>query len=494
MSSSHNDHLFCGAGHILPRVTIGAIPDDILLEIFDFVLQGIKDYSDSYHYYRAKRWNRLVHVCKRWRYLVFASPLRLDLCLFCSGSTPVRETLDVWPPLLIEISTYHWDADIVAALEHSDRVRRVGLHKIPRNQLAKLMPEPFPALEHLSLATKIALVHNDFPLPSTFLGGSAPRLQSLSLWNISLPTLPQLLSSTYDLVDLSLQKIPYGGYISPEAMATCLCALTRLTNLDINFSHCCLGACRGPSSKTQGPSPLKRTVLASLAKFGFYGDTRYLEYLVAGIVAPVLKVVDISLVDFRISNSPTDIRNLIRFIDHSPTLTLFKRAEMILSFIHVTIKLLPTTKTHHDSFCLAIEYKLEEASLQLPIMAHICSHFSFLLSGIERLHIEGMLTPPVQADIDDAKWLEVFRPFAYVQSLQISRKAIPCIVLALEGLSVELATKVLPALGDLYLEEDLKCPPLASGSEQKGIERFITARQCSNHPVTVHYLEVSSQY
>jgi hypothetical protein len=398
-------------------------------------------------------------------------------------------------PLPIEISTCDWDANIVAALEHRDRVRRVGLDKIPRNQLAGLMPEPFPALEHLSLATtfEIALVFQDFPLPSTFLGGSAPRLQSLSLSNISLPTLPQFLSSTYDLVDLSLHQIPCGGYISPEVMATCLCALTRLTNLDISFSHCCLG---GPSSKTQGPSPLKRTVLASLAKFGFYGDTRYLEYLVAGIVAPVLKVVDISLVDFdfRLSNSPTDIRNLIRFIDHSPTLTLFNRAEMILSLNHVVIMLLPTTKTHHDSFRLEIEYKLEEASLQLPIMAHICSHFSFLLSGIERLHIKEMLTPPVPADIDDAKWLEVFCPFAYVQSLQISRKAIPSIVLALEGLSVELATKVLPELGDLYLEEDLKYPPLASGPEQKGIERFITARQCSNHPVTVHYLEVSSQY
>jgi F-box-like len=178
MSSSHNDHLFCAAGHILPRVTIGAIPDDILLEIFDFVLQGIKDYSESYHYYRAKRWNRLVHLCKRWRYLVFASPLRLDLRLFCSGRTPVREALDVWPPLPIEISTCDWDANIVAALEHRDRVRRVGLDKIPRNQLAGLMPEPFPALEHLSLATtfEIALVFQDFPLPSTFLGGSAPRL------------------------------------------------------------------------------------------------------------------------------------------------------------------------------------------------------------------------------------------------------------------------------------------------------------------------------
>ena len=214
MSSYHNDHLLCGTGLIL--ITFEAIPDDILLDIFDFFLQGIEDYS----YYRARRWNRLVHVCKRWRYLVFASPLRLDLCLYCRGRTPVRETLDVWPLLPIEISSYHVGPNILAALEHRDRVRTVSLHRIPRNQLAELMPEPFPALERLSLVT-VDVDHDNPPaLPDTFLGGYAPRLKRLSLRSISLSILPQLLSSSNDLVDLSLDQIPYGGHISPEAMAT----------------------------------------------------------------------------------------------------------------------------------------------------------------------------------------------------------------------------------------------------------------------------------
>jgi hypothetical protein len=398
------------------------------------------------------------------------------------------ETLDVWPPLPIEISSYNLSPNILAALEHRDRVRRVSFHRIPQNRLAKLMLESFPALERLSLETDPEMNENPPALPSSFLGGSAPRLQSLSLSNISLPTLPQLLSSSNDLVDLSLQKIPYGGYISPEAMATCLCALTRLTNLRIRFSFNCLGSRHRPSPKTQGQSPLTRTVLASLTKFEFYGDSRYLEYLVAGIDAPVLKVVDISPADVALSSSLIfDIQNLTRFIDHSPTLMSYNQAKMVLSYRHVEIRLLPTMKTHHDEFFLAIRFN--DANFQLP---SICSHFSFLLSGVERLHIEGRWTPSVQADMVDARWLDLFSPFISVQTLQISRRVIPFIVPELEGLSVESATKVLPALDDLYLEEDLKYPPLASGWEQRGIERFITARQCSNHPVAVHYLEVSS--
>ncbi|KAI0291180.1 hypothetical protein B0F90DRAFT_1779209, partial [Multifurca ochricompacta] len=48
-------------------------------------------------------WHRLTHVCRRWRYLIFASPHRLDLRLLCTNGTPVRRTLDCWPALPISI-------------------------------------------------------------------------------------------------------------------------------------------------------------------------------------------------------------------------------------------------------------------------------------------------------------------------------------------------------------------------------------------------------
>jgi hypothetical protein len=52
------------------RLTIDILPDDALLEIFDFYL-GETEWTN--------RWHILVHVCRRWRLVVFGSPRRLNL-------------------------------------------------------------------------------------------------------------------------------------------------------------------------------------------------------------------------------------------------------------------------------------------------------------------------------------------------------------------------------------------------------------------------------
>ncbi|KAI0248847.1 hypothetical protein BJV78DRAFT_768590 [Lactifluus subvellereus] len=107
-----------GSGQISSRVTIGALPDNVLLDIFDFYRPATMDGWGQWP------WNRLVHVCQRWRYVMFDSPLRLDLCLRCTPSTPVREMLDVWPPFPIDIESYPLgDVDNVdKSLPHSSTV------------------------------------------------------------------------------------------------------------------------------------------------------------------------------------------------------------------------------------------------------------------------------------------------------------------------------------------------------------------------------------
>src|SRR6266852_8667608 len=65
--------------------------------------------------------------------------------------------------------------------------------------------------------------------------GSAPRLQYLRLERVPIPGLPKLLLSATDLVHLSLCRIPHSGYISPEAMVTCLSTLPRLKRLYLKF-------------------------------------------------------------------------------------------------------------------------------------------------------------------------------------------------------------------------------------------------------------------
>ena len=72
------------------------LPDLALLEIFHF-------YMNDEEKERVEAWRPLVHVCRKWRQVVFESPRRLDLWLYCGAGTPVKEKLDIWPHLPIAI-------------------------------------------------------------------------------------------------------------------------------------------------------------------------------------------------------------------------------------------------------------------------------------------------------------------------------------------------------------------------------------------------------
>ena len=71
---------------------IDILPDDILLETFDFYVGTFSWYETKT---RIEEWQSLVHVCRRWRSLVLASPRRLNLQLYCTPKTPARDTLDI---------------------------------------------------------------------------------------------------------------------------------------------------------------------------------------------------------------------------------------------------------------------------------------------------------------------------------------------------------------------------------------------------------------
>jgi hypothetical protein len=233
----------------------------------------------------------------------------------------VREKLDIWPPLLIKIwsMSSSLGGNIIAALEHSDRIRDVYLWSIrsPLDRLVTMMQKPFPELESLYLGTEDETVP---AFPDTFLGGSAPRLHSLYLDRIPFPTLPRLLLSCNDLISLSLLRIPHSGYISPEAMVTSISTLTRLSFLFITFDS--------PASlpylriQRQHLPPLTRAVLPALALFWFSGVSEYLEDLVARINAPILNTVDITLFNQLVFHT----QQLGQFISHAPMFMSYIKA------------------------------------------------------------------------------------------------------------------------------------------------------------------------
>jgi hypothetical protein len=85
-SFRHHPHRTTADWCDVGQVSIDILFDDILLCIF-------LAYMDGFLMWRE--WHNLVHVCRRWRTLVFGSPHHLNLRLFCSGWTPVSTGLDI---------------------------------------------------------------------------------------------------------------------------------------------------------------------------------------------------------------------------------------------------------------------------------------------------------------------------------------------------------------------------------------------------------------
>jgi hypothetical protein len=85
--------LTCGEGPSDGYAMIDVLPDDVLLEVFDAHRIRQSGISDC----RRWRWDRLVHVCRRWRQIIFASPLRLCIHLRCTNGILVKNFLGCWP-------------------------------------------------------------------------------------------------------------------------------------------------------------------------------------------------------------------------------------------------------------------------------------------------------------------------------------------------------------------------------------------------------------
>jgi len=261
------------------RVTFDMLPDDVLLDIFDF-------YRTDFYCY-PWTWHTLAQVCRRWRQVILASPRRLDLQFLCTPSTRVREMLD-FLPLTMPIMISNWsnkpppyDAlsleggdQVISAIEQRDRVRWVHLDGITSSLLEKLammMQETYPTMSFVRLWSDDETVP---VLPETFLGGSSPLLQSFWLYGIQFPQLPKLLLSANDIVDLRLENIPDSGYISCEAMVAGLSTSTKLETLIIEFQSMDLQEDR----TSQHPATLlTRVPLPALTLFRFRGSGGYFD-------------------------------------------------------------------------------------------------------------------------------------------------------------------------------------------------------------------------
>ena len=417
-----------------------------------------------------------MHVCRRWRRIVLVSPRRLDLKLFCTYGTPVRKNLGCLPPFPI-IVDYHTiadfrspatnhDDDIIAALEHPDRVRSIKLAVTSHllGMVVSVMQESFPALNTLWLFSNDRIAP---AVPNVFLRGPAPRLLQFILGGISFPALPTFLLSAPNLVDLQL-SIPLSGYISPEMMVPSLASLSRLDKLCIWF--------KAPISRLRLISSLLTTpqVLLSLVTFNFRGPSEYLEDLLSRIDTPRLHSINITYfnqLDFQVPQLPRFIRRT-EHLGFSQSRHLHGHIRISSLYVELDFE-----EEGHDGSRLTLRIECKWLDWQVLHLAQIFGQSPDMLTNVEHLSIyENNLQgePGWNDSTDDTDWLELLRAFTAVTNLHGTKWFARHIAFALDGVDGEMITEVLPALVLLSLEDQ----PVSS------VEKFLVVRQLFGHPIT----------
>ena len=455
---------------------IDVLPDNVLLEIFDFYKDDLINRSNfTWH------WETLTQVCRRWRDVVLGSPRRLDLRLVCTSTTPTSRLLDIWPPFPITVllpspfpGVNKGDVkNLIAALEHRDRISKIYIFDICGPVLEKLVTvlhKPLPVLTEFSLwSTDVSVP----VLPETFLGGFAPRLRSFVLRGIPFPSFHKFILCFTHIVALHLFEIPSSGYTSPEVMVASLAALPNLEFLSIGF--------RSPPPRLLQSSPphLARTALPALSYLTFSGVSEYLEDFVARIHTPCLTLLSITF----FMDLIFDIPRLRNFIDHIEGLKYFYQA--VIWFSSQTIEIVLGSSPR-----LELKIRCERPDWQLSSMTQIFGQQLLLLSFVEQLKISespsslGELEWKDDPDMDPSQWLELFRLFVAVHGLHISERLLSPVSRALQDLTGQMATEVLPVLRTISLEG-----PHQSGPVHEAMMSFATARQLSHQPIVIQQRE-----
>ena len=423
------------------------LPHELLLDVFDHIRRSRHD--PKFHHIPVWKWHVLVHVCRRWRHIVFASPFRLDLKLLCTYGTPVRKHLDCWPafPIVVDYDTLRGltpndEDNIIAALERPARIRQIKL-KVPSslcwNKIATVMREPFPALTSLTVSTWPPNV--TLSIPVGFLGGCAPSLREIQFRDFPSLTLPTLFLHTSDLVKLDLMDCDarLTGCVSLAGLIVCLAMLPKLKSLSIGVSLLLT------TENWQMFLPRTiRVVLPALTSFWFEGGCTYLEDFVASIDTPELDSVDITFLD---SHHDYQISQLSEFLNRTalkPSLIedanlYFDRCdEATIDLKHGTGR---TPFSVNVPLCEGINY-------QLWSVAQVLRQTSAMLSNVYDLEIVAGSREEGDEDMDNIYWPELLGPFTAVETLYVYADSdfAESIAHALED------TQMLPALTLLYFK------------------------------------------
>jgi len=460
------------------------LDDNTLLHVFYlYQLAFVESYSDVFNYPdwdTARWWYKPAQVCQRWRYLILASPVRLGLHLICTYGTPVVEMLAHSPPLPLIIS--HLDgsrhtsredkAAILIALQHRNRVRRIGLRiqasKLPKS--IKAMDGQFPVLERLFIWPWTE-DNTNLVLPTTF---QAPHLGQLSLHYVALPVGSPLLTTTNGLSSLELWGMPLLAYFHPSYLVAQLPFMPQLEKLLLGF--------KAPiPTRSIERLPLNAIIgthitLPNLRLLVFQGVSAYLEGLLAHINTPVLDAIQIQL----FNQLTFAVPQLLQFINRTENLT-FSFARLFFEREKVILTMDSLKRGRFIPFEVAVSCR--HVDWQVSAAEQFFNALVPVLSMVEDLAFTYEERDPSSEQhngINRTQWRNLLSPFNSVKTLRIPDNLIGPLSHSLQPEDGEPPMEPLPGLKELVLVVYDK-----EGDPGDVFTPFINARQIAGHPVAL---------
>ena len=289
------------------------------------------------------------------------------------------------------------------------------------------MQKPFPELTDLDLG-----IYRDYEpvpiIPDSFLGGTAPRLRNLCLYDVPFPALPKLLLCATHLVVLNLLNIPCSGYIPPEAMATSLSALVNLGSLCLQFR------CPPPRPALENRRPRPpppRSILPSLTNTEFKGASEYLEEILARIDTPRLYRLRMVFFNQIIFDTP----HLFQFISRRPTLKALETGHISFMSKAIVVEFQSQTSDYYN--VLGMQIPCTASEWQISSLEQLCASSLPPVSTLDDLYIyeDRYWRPYWQDDVENALWVDLLRSFLAVKNFfHLSKEVVPRIAPALQEL------------------------------------------------------------
>jgi hypothetical protein len=465
---------------------IHTLDEDALLNIFyilglDFV-DPYEDVISQADWDRVRWWYKPAQVCRRWRNLILASPVRLNLQLVCTYGTPVADMLSHSPPLPLVINYLERDRErtiedengIILALQHRDRVRRIGLVAPPTNLLRPLtaMAGRFPTLERLFIRSRTEEDTN-LELPESL---QAPCLRGLALSCVGLSPGSPLLTTSTGLVILVLERIPPLAYFPPSELLARLSSSTQLRTLSIGFTF------PAPDNYAEGQLSHSQTMahvtLPNLRSLFFHGTHDYLEALLSRMSTPQLEAFHVWFYYRFTFNCP----HLSQFTTTIPKLR-FNVAH--LHFYQSDVMLIASKAQKGNRVPFRVQINCTHLDWQVASAAQVFSAFLPILSVVEHLALLYLYYKDDRGDprelyhdndVDPAQWRELLRPFQNVKTLSVADALVGDLSRSLRVSDRE------PSLGLLLPElRELRY----SGGDRAGdaLAPFILARQTAGQAI-----------